>query len=214
MKRIRSLRLVIAALTSLMLSSYGSYAQSTEMQQLLLNIEKLTQFKALLSDMKKGYQIYQQGYGVISNLSKGNFDLHDVYLTGLMAVSPVVRNNPRISQIISQQSDIVTEYKKYRALFRKSGSFRSNELLYIESVFDQLVNISNSNVDELANVAAAGKLRMSDDDRLRSVDRIYNTSTEQLQFLRYFNRQAIKLSLQRAKDVRENISLRRLYGLN
>jgi hypothetical protein len=214
MKRIRSFRLVIAAFTSFAFPSNSSYAQSNEMQQLLLNIEKLTQFKALLSDMKKGYHIYQQGYGVISNMSKGNFDLHDVYLNGLMAVSPAVRNNPRISQIISQQSDIVTEYKKYRALFRKSGSFRSNELLYIESVFDQLVNVSNSNVDELANVATAGKLRMSDDDRLRSVDRIYNTSTEQLQFLRYFNRQAIKLSLQRAKDVRENNSLRRLYGLN
>ena len=33
------------------------------MQQLLLDIEKLTQMKSILSDMKTGYQIYQQGYG-------------------------------------------------------------------------------------------------------------------------------------------------------
>jgi hypothetical protein len=48
---------------------------STELQQLLLNIEKLTQLKGILSDMKTGYQIYQQGYGSISQLSKGNFNL-------------------------------------------------------------------------------------------------------------------------------------------
>src|ERR1700712_1618677 len=76
-------------------------AQVQEMQQLLLDIEKLTQMKSILSDMKTGYQIYQQGYGSISSLSKGNFDLRSVYLNGLMAVSPGVRNYGRVAEIIS-----------------------------------------------------------------------------------------------------------------
>lgn len=83
--------------------SVPANAQSDELQQLLLDMEKLTQFKAILSDMKQGYQIYQQGYGTISNLSKGNFNLHNVYLTGLMAVSPAVRNNPRVGQIMGSK---------------------------------------------------------------------------------------------------------------
>jgi hypothetical protein len=197
-----------------MLSTLGVHAQSDELQQLMLNIEKLTQFKAILSDMKQGYQIYQQGYGTISNLSKGNFDLHNIYLTGLMAVNPAVRNNPRVGQIITQQSNLLSEYKRYSSLFKQSGSFNTNELLYFNNVFDQLVRQSNANIDDLTNVTTADKLRMSDDDRLRAIDRIYLSSSDQLNFLRYFNRKAVLLSLQRSKDLNETQTLKRLYGLN
>jgi hypothetical protein len=189
-------------------------AQSDELQQLLLNIEKLTQFKAILSDMKQGYQIYQQGYGKVSDLSKGNFNLHNVYLTGLMAVDPAVRDNPRVGQVVGLQNDIIGGYKRYASLFRQSGSFRGNELSYFDNVYNQLVRQSNANIDELANVTTAGQLRMSDDDRLRAIDRIYTNSSDQLQFLRYFNRKAVMLSLQRSKDLNETRTLKRLYGLN
>src|SRR5215217_7855904 len=119
-------RHLIVAL-AITLPTVQANAQSTELEQLLLNIEKLTQFKAILSDMKKGYEIYQQGYGMISNLSQGNFNLHNVYLTGLMGVSPAVRNNPRVSQILAQQNDILSEYRRYASLFRQSGKFSGNE---------------------------------------------------------------------------------------
>jgi hypothetical protein len=195
-------------------SAVQVHAQSTELQQLLLNIEKLTQFKAILSDMKKGYQIYQQGYGTISNLSKGNFNLHNIYLTGLMAVNPEVRNDPRVGQIISQQNDILREYKRYAGLFRQSGTFSRDELSYISNVYNQLVKQSNTNIDDLASVTTAGQLRMSDDDRLRAIDRIYTGSSDQLQFLHFFNRQAVILSLQRSKDLHDTQTLKRLYVIN
>lgn len=206
-------RYVIMALAIMLLTAQVN-AQSTELQQLLLNIEKLTQFKAILSDMKKGYQIYQQGYGTISNLSKGNFNLHNIYLTGLMAVNPAVRNNPRVRQIINQQNDILNEYQRYASLFRQSGKFSKDELSYIGIVYNQLVKQSNVNIDDLTSVTTAGQLRMSDDDRLRAIDRIYTGTDDQLQFLRFFNRQAVMLSLQRSKDQHDTQTLKRLYGIN
>jgi len=213
MKRINKIKRYGAVLVLMLISSIRAHAQSDELQQLLLNIEKLTQFKAILSDMKKGYQIYQQGYGTISNLSKGNFDLHNIYLTGLMAVNPAVRNNPRVGQIMSQQNDILSEYKRYASLFRQSGTFNYSELSYINNVFSQLVKQSDANIDDLTSVTTAGQLRMSDDDRLRAINRIYNSSSDQLQFLRFFNRQAVMLSLQRSRDLNETQTLKRLYGI-
>ncbi|MCD8739337.1 TerB family tellurite resistance protein [Mucilaginibacter roseus] len=204
---------IISLIMALFVITIKAQAQSDELQQLLLNLEKLTQFKAILSDMKKGYQIYQQGYGTISNLSKGNFNLHNVYLTGLMAVNPAVRNNPRVGQIIGQQSDLLSEYKRFKSLFLQSGTFNIQELNYISNVYDKLVKQSNDQIDDLANVTTAGKLRMSDDDRLRAIDRIFTSSTDQLQFLRYFNRKAVILSLQRSKALNETETLKRLYGL-
>lgn len=213
MATIKSLRRYGTTLFLVLCFAIKAQAQSDELQQLLLNIEKLTQFKAILSDMKKGYQIYQQGYSSISNLSKGNFNLHHIYLTGLMSVNPAVRNNPRVNQIISQQQDIIREYKRYASLFRQSGTFSLKELDYITNVYNQLVKQSDANIDDLASVTTAGQLRMSDDDRLRGIDRIYSSSSDQLQFLRSFNRQAVMLSLHRSKDLNDTRLLKRLYSL-
>lgn len=214
MRTIKNLRLVGYLSMIGICFSANVKAQAEELQQLALNVEKLTQFKAILSDMKKGYQIYQQGYGTVSNLSKGNFGLHSVYLNGLLAVNPIIGNNPRVRQIIGQQQGIISEYRRYTSLFRQSGTFSVSELDYINNVYRQLVKESDANTSDLLQVTSAGKLRMSDDDRLRAIERIYNSSSGQLQFLRYFNRKAATLSLQRSRDLNDNRTLRKLYGLN
>lgn len=70
MQVIKKIKAVSVGLAVILLFTARANAQSTELQQLLLNLEKLTQFKAILSDMKKGYQIYQQGYGTVSTYQK------------------------------------------------------------------------------------------------------------------------------------------------
>ncbi len=189
-------------------------AQSQEMQQLLLNIEKLTQLKSILADMKTGYQIYEQGYGTVSSLAKGNFSLHSVYLNGLLEVSPVVRNYGRVAEIISQQASLLHEYKSAFAKFKRSGSFNAKELDYMSSVYSHLVKQSLNDLSDLANVLTATKLRMSDDERIKAIDRIYTGSNDKLQFLRHFNRQGTLLSLQRTKEMGQVKMLKQLYGIN
>ncbi|QQL50157.1 TerB family tellurite resistance protein [Mucilaginibacter ginkgonis] len=194
--------------------SQPAKAQVQELQQLILNIEKLTQLKGIFRDMQTGYQIYQQGYGNISQLSKCNFDLHSVYLNGLMAVNPMVRNYGRVAEIISQQVSLITEYKSNYNRFRQSRLFSTDELTYMGNVYSDLVKGSLQNLDELSNILTAGKLRMSDDERLRAIDRIYASSSDKLQFLRQFNRQGILLSIQRTKDAAETRTLKQLNGVN
>jgi len=188
-------------------------AQSQELQQLILDIEKLTQMKSILADMKTGYQIYKQGYGTISSLSKGNFNLHNGYLTGLLAVSPAVQKYGRIAEILIMQSDLVSEYKKKLALFRRSKTFSTGEIDYMSDVYARLASETLDDAESLTHILTAGKLRMSDAERIKSIDRIYNTSADRLQFLRTFNNQGMLLSLQRGKDAADNNSLKRLYSL-
>lgn len=211
MKTINTLRRRGALILVMLCITVKSFGQAQEIEQLILNIEKLTQFKAILSDMKTGYQIYQQGYGAISGISKGNFDLHNVFLSGLMAVSPTVRNYARVADIISQQARLVSEYKRNYAHFRQSGSFSADELAYMSNVYSKLINQSLKDLDELATILTAGKLRMSDAERLQSIDRLYAGSSDQLNFVCRFNRQDIVLSLQRTKDVNDIQTLKNLY---
>lgn len=211
MQLIKTLKRRGAIVVLIMFFSVKVHAQAQEIEQLLLDIEKLTQFKSILSDMKMGYQIYEQGYGTVSNLSKGNFDLHNVYLTGLMAVSSAVRNYGRVADIIAQQASLVSEYKRANSNFRQSGSFSATELSYMSNVYSGLINQSLDNLNELTTLITANQLRMSDADRIKGIDRIYNSNTDLLNCLRAFNRQGVLLSLQRAKDNNDTQTLKKLY---
>src|SRR6202000_2763038 len=111
-----------------------------DIQQLLYDIEKLTQFKAILSDMQTGYTILTQGYGEVKSISEGNFNLHSAFLNSLEAISPAVRQYGRIADIIANQASIVTEYKNAWTQANASGHFSATELVYMNSVFTQLLN--------------------------------------------------------------------------
>lgn len=186
-------------------------AQATELAQLALNIEKLAQFAQILSDLKKGYEILTGGYNTIKNISEGNFNLHKTFLDGLRSVSPAVKQYYRIADIISNQLKIVKEYKAALNRARQSGQFRKDEIDYLLSVFGRLTDHSLENLDDLLTVITASDLRMSDEERLSAIDKIYEEMTDKLHFLRSFNSSTQVLALQRAKASGEVTVVQRIY---
>ena len=188
-------------------------AQAAEIQQLLLNIEKLAQFKQILSDMKKGYQILEGGYNTIKNISEGNFNLHKAFLDGLMEVSPTVRNYRRVADIINYQIVLVKEYRNAYDRFKRDNNFNADELSYLGRVYDNLFKESMRNLDELLTVITAGKTRMSNDERLRAIDRIYADMQDKLMFLRHFNNNTTILAVQRAKERNDAQTIQKIYGI-
>ncbi|HMR81974.1 MAG TPA: TerB family tellurite resistance protein, partial [Niabella sp.] len=153
--------------------SVQASAQATELAQLALNIEKLAQFKQILSDLKKGYEILTGGYNVVKNISEGNFKLHQAFLDGLMDVSPAVKRYKRVGDIIDYQLRIVKEYKLALSRFKQSEQFTDKEIGYIGKVYSNLISESLENIDDLLVVITANKLRMSDEERLAAIDDIY-----------------------------------------
>lgn len=189
-------------------------AQSQEMQQLILNIEKLAQFKQILTDMKKGYQILNGGYNVVKDLSKGNFSLHETFLDALMQVSPTVRKYKRVGDIIHYQVLLVKEYKAAFNRFRNSGNFNLEEIAYLEKVYSKLFKESIRNLDELTSVISANTLRMSDDERLAAIDKVYADMQDKLSFLRNFNNNTSVLGIQRTKERNDINAMRSIYKIN
>jgi len=195
-------------------ASYAARAQAQEIEQLLLNVEKLSQFKSILSDMKKGYTVLTTGYNAVKDISQGNFSLHEAFLDGLMLVNPEIRKYKRVGDIISYQADMVKEYKSAYSRFQSSGSFSLSEIEYLGKVYQQLFDQSMANLDELANVITSSKLRMSDDERLQAIDRIFADAQDKLMFLRNFNKQTSILNLQRQKEKAGIAITKQLYNLN
>jgi hypothetical protein len=204
---------MVVLLAGALVYSSCARAQMQEAEQLLLNVEKLAQLKSILEDLKKGYQIVFEGYTTIKNLSEGSFQLHQVFLDGLLQVSPVVKNYRRIPDIIRAQISLVKEYKVAYRQFVESGQFSVEEVSYLEKVYENLFNQSVKSLEVLASVITAGELRMSDEERLTAIDTIWKDVSESLTFLRHFNGEAKVLALQRAKGKVEISLLQKLFSI-
>lgn len=188
-------------------------AQTAEVTQLILNIQKLNQLRKILKELKEGYEILFKGYNTIKNLSEGNFKLHEAFLNGLLQVSPAVKNYARVKDIIQAQLAIVNELGQAHQRLKASGQFSQDELAYIGKVYDKLAASSLKNLDALTTILTAKKLRASDDQRLGAIDTLHEEITDQLSFLRHFNGSASVLAAQRENELSDALMLKELYEL-
>jgi DNA repair ATPase RecN len=187
-------------------------AQSQEAEQLLLDWEKLTQFKSILKDMYAGYEILQKGYGTIKDISEGNFSLHKTFLDALMEVSPVVKEYHRVADIVNYQLRIIKQGKSALNKFKQDKNFTGDELEYIGKVYSNLFDQSVKNLDDLLIVITAGELRMSDEERLGAIDKIYASVVDQFSFLKEFSNTTRLLSLGRSYEATEIEMSKKLGG--
>jgi len=210
------LRFVLVACVmcvALSVSPVRSNAQAKELAQLALNIEKLAQFRQILSDLKKGYEILSGGYNTIKNISQGNFQLHKVFLDGLMEVNPAIKKYSRVADIVEYQIALVKEYKKSFQYAKSSGSFTIAEIDYMGRVYGRLFDASLQNLDDLFTVITASNLRMSDEERLAAIDKIHAEMLDKLTFLRHFNSSNTVMAVQRMKELKEVERMKAIEGM-
>jgi hypothetical protein len=188
-------------------------AQSEELQQLILNLQKLNQFRAILTNMYKGYQILTKGYNTIKDLAEGNFKLHQIFLDGLLEASPTVKKYKHVGDIITLQLQLIKEYKSSFRQFISAGVFNTDEIQYLQDVYQNLVDRSLKNLDELLMIITSGQLRMNDAERLNAIDRIYADMQDKIQFLRYFNDKSTLVIIQKKKGLKDVDDLSRLFGI-
>jgi hypothetical protein len=188
-------------------------AQSQEVKQLLLNVEKLAQLKQILKDMYKGYEILHNGYTAIRDISQGSFSIHKIFLDGLLAVSPTVQKYKRVADIIDYQLRIVKDYKSAYNQFKNNKNFTSEEIDYMGKVYGNLVSLSLENIDDLTTVLTAGKLRMSDDERITIIDHLFSQVQDEWLFLNHINNSAKLLSIARSREQQEINLSRKLLDI-
>ncbi len=189
------------------------FGQAEDIEQLKLDLEKLAQMKIMLQSMYDGYNTLNKGYSQISSLAKCNYDLHKNYLDVLLQVSPSVKNYPVIQTILDKQSTLVYEAAAAYSVYVKSGLFITKELLSIKNRFDQFKSILTKKLDQLNLVLTPGALRMSDQDRLSTIDRIDKDVGEVLAAGRAVVKEQNAVAAGRGQQKKEIDAMRLLYGL-
>lgn len=201
------------ALLSLTTIPILTHAQKQEIAQLLLNVEKLNQLRQILQQLYDGYKIISEGYNKVKDITSGNYKAHQVFLDGLYLVSPSVKKYHRVADILRYQAAIVKEYKDAFENFSSLDVFTSGQLEYMSDVYQRLFDDSMKNMDELMMIITSGQLRMSDDERLEGIDRVFKDVEKKLLFLRSFNNRQAMIAIENLRDKTENETLKKLHGL-
>ena len=151
--------------------------------------------------------------GQIGNWESQFKDLYSEYFDELWKVKTAISYLRQITGIIAQQQQLVTEYKQAWAAMQQDPHFTAAELSHIYSVYSGIIGQSVKSVDQLLLILQSFSLQMSDADRMKIIARASADIGQQTSDLRTFNNQNILLSLQRAKDQDEIITIKQLYGL-
>lgn len=191
-----------------------SFSQSAEVKQLILNVEKLKQFKSILEDMRKGYTIIDQGYGTIKKRTQWNFNLHETFLDNLLKVSPAVKKYYRVNEIIHLQIRLTNTSSSALGQYSSKIGWSIEDFNYLKMVLKRIGKSSLQNLDDLTLVLSANKLRMNDEERLKEIDRIYSEILDKNQFLNGFLQQQQMIFNNKQRELSQIEELRRNYGIN
>jgi len=152
------------------------FSQKKTQQKYLL--EQVAALKLYAGYLKKGYDIGRSGLTFIKDASKGEFDMHGAFFSSLRAVSPEIRNNVKVAEIIQMQIDVS---KAFHAL-RDVNGLTAQNIAYLDLVSSNLLDECLKDTEELLLIITSGRAELTDDERLVRINRLHVQMQEKRNF--------------------------------
>lgn len=198
-------KLIITTLSILI--TCGAFAQSPNWDEWFKQkktqrrylVEQIAALKVYLEYLKKGYQVVDKGLNTIGDIKDGTFNLDKDYFNSLKQVSPVVRNSPKVNEVLTYQQRIIVDMRTLVNDSRRDENL-GDEITYIESVRSSMLTECNNSIDELTLITTAGEAEMNDDERLLRLDKVHADMQDKYAFTQEFVQSTRLLSIQRSKE--------------
>lgn len=153
-------------------------------------LKQIALWEIYIKDLEKGYEIAKEGLNTISDIKNGDFHLHLDHFNALMEINPDIKKYSKVVEILLLQSDI-------KKLVTKSDDD------YINSVWRHLNDRCNADVDQLNKLLSPGNYQMTDDERIKNVDKLYADMKDKYAFAKSFSNEVKILSVQQLKEKNE-----------
>jgi hypothetical protein len=180
--------------------------KSTQKKYLLQQIAALQVYAAYY---KAGNNIAHNGLGSITGSLKSENGLHSTYYNKLNNVSPVVKNNKQVYDILQWQKDILSRMNS----LDKTANLNDDEKKYITQVKTALFKDCDQQITELQNVVTDSKLKMSDEERLKHIGVLHSAMQNNYRFASAFEDQVRVYAMQRIQESNNVISEKKIYGI-
>ncbi|SKC85177.1 hypothetical protein [Ohtaekwangia koreensis] len=175
-------------------------------------LEQIAALKVYLEYLKKGYEIVDKGLTTIGEIKNGTFTMDKDYLNSLKQVSSVVKNSPKVKEVLTYQQSIITDFRKFVNDCRKDENLTADEVRYIEDVYANMLKECDASIDELTLITTSGEAEMKDDERLLRLDKVHDAMQDKYTFTQDFIDSTRLLSLERAKEKNQIKGSGKLYS--
>ncbi len=212
----KSILIISLAIACISCESYGQtfaeWFQQKKTQKKYL-VQQIAALHVYLDYLKKGYSIVHNGLNTIGNIKNGSFNLDRDFFSSLKNVNPAIRKMAKVTDIISFQVFITREMGRVYQFCATNKHFTPEEIRYIAKVHTNTALLTDASVSELMTILKSGKAQMTDDERIRRIDTIYDDMNDRCAFVRAFNGDVQVIALHRATEEAETDLLRKNYGI-
>lgn len=203
-----------------LLAAYNTNAQTVvgmifnqKNTQIKLYLQQIAALGTFCLQLKSGYKTVSGGLKNIADAKNGEYGLHSAYFSSLSNVSPAVAGDPHIKAIMQYAQDIQTTFNSTIGTCTSSGQLTGDETGYLKQVSNNVIKKCNADLDELSVVTTPGKVKMTDDERLKRIAAIYADMSGNYSFTRSFCSQWRLLVVNRAKEANDISVSKQLYNL-
>lgn len=205
----------------MLLSCYGSsHAQTfdewfrqkkTQRKYLLQQIAAL---KVYADYLKKGYKIVDGGINTIKDIKNGDFGLHKGFFGSLKRVNPKIRKYAKVADITTYCAGMLQSYHKTMQEIKASGHYSAAETEELLRFYVLFLEDVEGDLEELSMIMTDGELELTDDQRIKRINRLYCRSQDKYLSLQQLGEKARSLKDFRALQKEEEALLKILYGLD
>jgi conjugation system TraG family ATPase len=180
-----------------------------------LEVQRLQTQTIALQDAEKALENSMAGdlLGDITNWVQQEEDLYGAYYQELWQVKAALSNYSKTATLIERQVQLVSEEQQDWAAVQRDPHFTVGELNHILAVYSGILTQSGRNVQQIRLVIQSFITQMDDADRLQIIDETSRGIDGNYENLRQFTQSNTLLSLQRAKDENDILSIKALYNL-
>jgi hypothetical protein len=204
--------LVLGSIINLQAQNFNEWFNQKKTQTKYL-VDQIVALQVYISYLEKGYRISRDGLNLIGGIKEGEFNLHKNYFNSLKTVNPHIMKYPKIAGILSMQMGILSQQQATTGLSKESNQFTAEEIGYIKKVFENLEDEAEKDLDELQLVITNGQMQMTDDERIKEIDRLYNSIQDKYSFSKSFSDKVKLLSQQIENGNKAAKELKELYGI-
>ena len=171
--------------------------KSTQKKYLLQQIAAL---QVYINYAKKGYNIVSGGINTIRDIKKGDLNLHNTFFSSLKTINPKISRYAKVADIISYQVRIIKLARQTLQSIREANQFSAQEIEYCKKVLDALLDDCIQSITELIEIITPDKLKMTDDERLVRIDKLYLDMQYKFTFSNVMSEDISLLALQRLSE--------------
>lgn len=168
-------------------------------------MQQIAAYNALESEIKMGYGVMKNGLGGIANINTAELNAHTAFYNSLKTPSVAVKSNTQVKDILTYQTYISNAFSQSFA------GLTNDETNYVVSVKTQILSDCNKDLNDLQSLLTAGKLQLSDDERLKRMNTIHTAMLDKYQFTQSFTNSLKMLAVGRQQSMNDTQTLQSLY---